>query len=400
MDNSPRDYLLTLTYPGSYYLSLEFDAHYNGLYFGGSSTLVDTVSIEGNEFKNLPCPSVYFAHTNIKNVTIASNLNIDGGYGKRSPILTFKKYHENFTIDRNTFVDTGVGAMNGNILYLFGSSSDGAIYKNFIMGRNLESTRIGSYITTQGDLYFYIKQDKVNSFINSYSDVVKNGLFLTNSILNGNFNGVTSWANSGSTITAANNTLTVTGNGTAAYARTLQNTSMVAATNKKLYIRFRALVTNSICTKISITYTGSTGGSGSVDLQLTPVANQLYDLSTVISIPASVTGNINLYIAANYVDAASANGQVMQIQNVIMMDLTSIYGSGKEPLSNRVSNFIDDYFNGWFNNSLGLGGLPKVGPTSNRPSNAPTGYEYRDTDIQKPIFWWGTSWKDATGTVV
>lgn len=38
------------------------------------------------------------------------------------------------------------------------------------------------------------------------------------------------------------------------------------------------------------------------------------------------------------------------------------------------------------------------GTTINRPPNPVTGQFFLDTQIQKPIWWFGSAWKDSTGT--
>lgn len=40
------------------------------------------------------------------------------------------------------------------------------------------------------------------------------------------------------------------------------------------------------------------------------------------------------------------------------------------------------------------------GKTEDRPTNADKGFQYYDTDINKPIWWNGFSWTDASGTTV
>lgn len=41
-----------------------------------------------------------------------------------------------------------------------------------------------------------------------------------------------------------------------------------------------------------------------------------------------------------------------------------------------------------------------IGNTSNRPISASKGFQYFDTTINKPIFWDGSKWIDATGATV
>lgn len=40
------------------------------------------------------------------------------------------------------------------------------------------------------------------------------------------------------------------------------------------------------------------------------------------------------------------------------------------------------------------------GKTAARPVSSITGLQYYDTDLQKPVYWSGTTWKDSQGTVV
>ena len=41
-----------------------------------------------------------------------------------------------------------------------------------------------------------------------------------------------------------------------------------------------------------------------------------------------------------------------------------------------------------------------AGTTTQRPSSPSQGWMYFDTNLGKPIWWDGKSWRDATGTVV
>lgn len=41
-----------------------------------------------------------------------------------------------------------------------------------------------------------------------------------------------------------------------------------------------------------------------------------------------------------------------------------------------------------------------IGTTAQRPPNPIVGQEYKDTTLSKTIVWWGSSWKDASGTAV
>ncbi|MFJ6034321.1 alanine-zipper protein [Bacillus toyonensis] len=400
MGDSTRDYLLTLPYPGSYYLGLEFDATFNGMYFGGTGSLLDNFTIKNNEFKNLSCPAMFFGHTTAKRFTVGDNWFVNCGYGKRSAVLAFNRYMENFTISNNNFVDTGYPTMNGNKMYSFASSTSGAIYKNVVIGSNKELIRSGEYQIDRGDLFHTIIFDTLSNFLENYSSVVKNGLTLSNSIANGNFgSGITNWSSTTATIGASNGTLSVSGNGTAAYVRVVQSTGIPCVTGKKVFVKCRVRVTNDLCSSIQFVIAGSSSGSVSTTVQSSPLANQWYDIWGVLTIPSTVTGNVNLYVSSVYADITTANGKVTEIQNVLSIDLTNIYGVGNEPLANRMVSIINEYFNGWFDSTKGIGGLNKTGNTSNRPNNVSSGFNYFDVTLNKPI--WrnstNTGWVDASG---
>jgi hypothetical protein len=49
----------------------------------------------------------------------------------------------------------------------------------------------------------------------------------------------------------------------------------------------------------------------------------------------------------------------------------------------------------WFNAQI-----IQSGATAGRPTGKPAGYSFYDTTLNKPVFYDGTSWRDATGTVV
>lgn len=43
---------------------------------------------------------------------------------------------------------------------------------------------------------------------------------------------------------------------------------------------------------------------------------------------------------------------------------------------------------------------PKSGITTNRPITTIVGFQFYDTTLGKPIWWSGSVWKDANGTIV
>lgn len=156
---------------------------------------------------------------------------------------------------------------------------------------------------------------------------------LTNLVENGNFaNGTTGWAvGTSATIAVVETILSITATGSYAYGSTSYVTSLAAANGKKIYIRAKCKVTSANCTNIFVNMTGSTGGNVLNFSQTTPTQNTVYTVSGIITCNATMTGNIKIEFRHSYADAATANGKVMEAQNVMAYDLTTIFGTGNEP---------------------------------------------------------------------
>lgn len=154
----------------------------------------------------------------------------------------------------------------------------------------------------------------------------------SNFVSNGNFsNGTTGWITSGASVSATSNTLSITGTGTDATPRASQNIGVVVA-SKKIFVRALMRVTNANCTSININITpDGTGSDINASSQASPVQNQWYILQGVITEGSNWTGNVLLRLRHNYADAATANGKVMEVKEVMAIDLTTLFGAGNEP---------------------------------------------------------------------
>jgi len=153
-----------------------------------------------------------------------------------------------------------------------------------------------------------------------YKDIVTNGNFA---------NGIIGWNPTNCTISASNKTLIVTGNGTLATV-TVTATSTDFRLGQKIYCRYNAMVTNSICTQIEITI-----GGFLTNMVTNPIQNQWYTISTISTV---VSDDATLYVApkAVYSSASASNGEVMQVQQLMAVDLTATFcggiaGTGNEP---------------------------------------------------------------------
>ena len=86
----------------------------------------------------------------------------------------------------------------------------------------------------------------------------------------------------------------------------------------------------------------------------------------------------------------------------ITKDLFSSKLSKNSPLFDTLVSFDKDTnkFVSVNNNELYYSSTSSSGNTASRPSSPTIGYQYFDTDLNKPIYWTDSKWVDATGADV
>jgi hypothetical protein len=136
--------------------------------------------------------------------------------------------------------------------------------------------------------------------------------------LNGNFPNTTGLTAFQSTLSASNNILTITGNGTGNSGYVIKNIGTTVA-YRRYYMRATVKVTNSACTAIQM-QVGSTGAT--LIYKISPVQDQTYVLEGI-----SICGSTNsgfIYLQHVYADSATANGKVMEVQEFVVIDVTDM----------------------------------------------------------------------------
>lgn len=148
-------------------------------------------------------------------------------------------------------------------------------------------------------------------------------------ISNGNFVGTTGWNATRGTITATNNILTYTltqtgtGNQCRIYTPVVFNTSVIGhkyfaiATVKssaQKYIRFASMGAQTI----SFPTTGEV------------LANTWTTLTSIVNVTAYNNNSFAIYLQNN-----NTNGDTLEVQNCMLIDLTAMYGEGKEPTTTQ-----------------------------------------------------------------
>ncbi|HSQ88111.1 hypothetical protein, partial [Romboutsia sp.] len=186
--------------------------------------------------------------------------------------------------------------------------------------KKLEDATMTSVIS---DKSFTVIEDTANGYL---SDLKLEGRTLNQIVKNGNFaNGTTSWTSVYGTNTVSNGVLSNTGVGTGNSPIAEPIYSVTVNPLSKYYFKARVRVTNSSCQSIIVRYDGTTTGTDKDVYSISsPVQNQWYDISVIATPPTDATGNLRTLLRHQYIDATTANGKVMEVQNVMTLDLTAL----------------------------------------------------------------------------
>lgn len=186
--------------------------------------------------------------------------------------------------------------------------------------------------------------DVSDSIVNGQISGVLYGLTATNIINNGNFaNGTSGWLGTNATISVSNNIMKVVPDGSAKNGWLVQNTSYSIFPSRKYFVKAKLRVTNNDCVRMRVLIR-STGGSGDSIYTITaPVANQWYSLAIILDSQATHAGNFRLLFDHDYADAATANGKIMEVQEVMVIDLIAhgLESKTEEELAKMFANYFD-----------------------------------------------------------
>lgn len=133
------------------------------------------------------------------------------------------------------------------------------------------------------------------------------------------------------------------------YGDLTQTTNVVCETDKKIYVSAKVKSLNPDCTRISIKYYGTSGGAvagvGTL-LQVNPIQNTEYNLYGLLTLPSSFVGNFRIAIIQEYSSAEVALGKQMQVTDVMILDLNTIFGNDSitiADINTLLSNFNNNY---------------------------------------------------------
>jgi hypothetical protein len=137
-----------------------------------------------------------------------------------------------------------------------------------------------------------------------------------NLISNGDFIDTTGWLGTGATISVVSNTLSVMGTGATQYPAAYQQLAIPTIDNKyALAFCLRAL--DAACKSLFYRY----GMSAAAAFVTNPVVGQWYTGVVIITCDNAYR---NISFFHGYLNAATANGKVMEVQYVSCVDLTAL----------------------------------------------------------------------------
>ena len=169
--------------------------------------------------------------------------------------------------------------------------------------------------------------------IKFFSKPTENNFILENICLNGvDFVSTSGWTNRyNSSLSVLTGFLQATSGASSAGSALLYRTANDWFINKKCYAMMKARVTNSDCTSLRFDLRSSTTGTLALQIVENPVINQWYYFRVYAELTFDNIGDIIVIPEHLYVDSATANGKVMQIEEVQIYDLTDTNGLGSEP---------------------------------------------------------------------
>ncbi len=168
---------------------------------------------------------------------------------------------------------------------------------------------------------------------------------LPNLVYNGNFKDSTGWGFvnvKAYTYNSELGLLSVTGNSTGqgVYAFNNELNSVYpyrGGVGRKIWLSAKIRITNAVCQHIAL-YAANASAATTLPVVMNPSENTWYHIKGIVTL--TFDGNWKIYIRAQYSDAATADGKIMHIKDVMMFDLTEHFGKGNEPSAEEIDAMI------------------------------------------------------------
>lgn len=216
-----------------------------------------------------------------------------------------------------------------------------------------DSGTVGSFLMRENNSQKLRRemQNELQKIEQDLVDVSKS--FLKNEIQNGDFSVETSptgWSTEGnSTWNISNNTMEMIGLGNSTIVGVRQTTDIQFIPGKKLYVSGLFTANNNDVRSMGFAVFSDIAGNTIQYLTSNDfTVGVKKKISGIITLPSEGSGNLRLQLRATYPNSSSSDGQSIEINNVLMIDLTETFGEGKEPTKEQMDELINNFPNQWF----------------------------------------------------
>jgi len=155
-------------------------------------------------------------------------------------------------------------------------------------------------------------------------------LMTTNVINNGDFTSGSGWYRPGGTVTVADNVASITAPSDTLWGAVgIYGGCPVTPSNHKIYLKSNVKTDSPDSLSLQITaWDSAWGGAGTFPIITSPTQNEWYVCSTIIFAP---NGIANFAFESVFASNVTAANTTTSLEKVIAIDLTDLFGVGKEP---------------------------------------------------------------------
>lgn len=227
--------------------------------------------------------------------------------------------------------------------------------------------------------YDGIISDAKDAIVEEFSDVLsKSETTIINEVYNGDFTrgqGLEGWdVYQGASAIAVDGKMIKTGDGGNRQVRVRQSNGFGLAEmpyndGHRIYVKGNFKVTNSDSTGVGFDVYGSVN-AGNIEtlVKSNPEKDVKYSVSDVIELSGG-SGNILMQIKTFYPNAETASGKSTEVENIVVIDLTRVFGKGNEPTKEEMDNFMSFFSNEFFDEDADVGKVTSFLLLQNAASN-------------------------------
>lgn len=202
----------------------------------------------------------------------------------------------------------------------------------------------GVYVVTSDGTWRYWDGAEWKSGGIYQTSLVKEGLYASNKVTNGNFDSAAGWnvvSSANGTIAAANNELTYTIASLVSTSR-LQSTTFVPVVGHKYYVRGDILPKHANTSYIQL-------GDSAPIANNTPTPNQWNKIAGIITATSTLNPSFKFYHVTN---ANYSVGDTFKYRKILVANLTEIFGAGNEPSALEFEKLLAQFPSSWINENL------------------------------------------------